>query len=138
MKKLYATIFIVISTACLAQEQKEEPKQEEKQPQFSTNLSVAVRQNNGWGSASIPDFSYYNRNFSSVFNGYGYTFNIDEAVNNSAIYVDSNKYYNGSYIPVVAQMHNTNLGADNIFYYNQNASTFSKPVGVDLSALKGR
>lgn len=138
MKKLYTLILIVVSAACLAQEQKEEARQEEKQPHFSNNLSVAVRQNGSWGSAGIPDFSYYNQNYSSAFRGYGYTLNIDDAVSYNAIYVDSNKYYNGSYIPVIAQMHNTNLGADNIFYYNQNASTFSKPVGVDLSVLKGK
>lgn len=138
MKKLYAALFIITAVNCFAQEQHESKQEQEKKPQFSANLSVAVKQNSGWGNMSTPDFSYYNKNFSSVFRGYGYTLNIDEAVNYNSIYVDSNKYYNGSYIPVVAQMHNTNLGADNIFYYNQNASTYSKPVGVDLSVLKGR
>jgi hypothetical protein len=128
MKKMYASIFIVISVACFGQEQ-----QEAKQPAVPTSLSIAVKQNLGWGNLNGPDF--YNGSFTSVFRQYGYTFNIDKAFNNNAIYVDVNKYYNGTYIPVVAQMHNTNLGANNIYYYNDSNNTFNKAIGVNLSKI---
>jgi len=123
MKKLCVYLIMLLGAATYGQ-------------QFSSDLVLAVKQNKKCGDFRSPDFSYYTKNYNTVFREYDYTFNLQEAYNNK-VYVASNAYYSGTYIPVVAQQHNTNLGTNNIYYYNVNAaqSAFDKPIGVDLSKI---
>ena len=120
MKKLYVCLIVLFGTATYGQ-------------QLSNDLALAVKQNKKWGDFCSPDFSYYTKNYTTVFREYDYTFNLQEAYNNK-VYVASNAYYSGTYIPVIAQQHNTNLGSNNI-YINAAQNTFDKPIGIDLSKI---
>lgn len=130
MKKLYTYVALFVGLASIAQ-QKDEPKQQDT---FPTQLTLAVKQTQGWYTSSLttPDFSFYNKNYQSVFSGYDYTFNIlDEKLNR--VYVEGDKYYSNTYIPIVAQQHNSSLAIDNMYMYRTNSAP---AVGVNVNALK--
>lgn len=126
MKKLYIYIAMFAASAVFAQE--------ETSPAFPDQLTLAVKQSQGWtiNSLTTPDFSFYNKNYRSVFRDYDYTFNIQDS-KRDRIYVEGDKYYSNTYIPIVAQQHNSNLAIDNMYLYRTNSAP---TASVNLGALK--
>lgn len=126
MKKLYIYIAMFAASAVFAQE--------ETSPAFPDQLTLAVKQSQSWtiNSLTTPDFSFYNKNYRSVFRDYDYTFNIQDS-KRDRIYVDGDKYYSNTYIPIVAQQHNSNLAIDNMYLYRTNSAP---AASVNLGALK--
>lgn len=126
MKKLYIYIAMFAASAVFAQE--------ETSPAFPDQLTLAVKQSQGWtiNSLNTPDFSFYNKNYRSVFRDYDYTFNIQDS-KRDRIYVEGDKYYSNTYIPIVAQQHNSNLAIDNMYLYRTNSAP---AASVNLGALK--
>lgn len=129
MKKNYIYIAILTFSAVFAQED-----EQLSATLLPNQLSLAVRQSQGWNinNISTPDFSFYNRNYRSVFSNYNYTFNIlDEKLNR--VYIEGDKYYSNTYIPIVAQQLNSSLAIDNMYMYRTNSAP---SVGVNVNALK--
>lgn len=130
MKKFYIYIAIFTISAAFGQEE----EQSTSTAPLPNQLSLAVRQSQGWSisNLSTPDFSFYNKNYRSVFSDYDYTFNIQDS-KRDRVYVEGDKYYSNTYIPIVAQQHNSNLAIDNMYMYRTNSAP---AAGVNINALK--
>jgi len=122
MKKFYIYLALFSVSSVFAQQA------------LPNQLTLAVKQTQGWYTSSLttPNFSFYNKNYNSVFSDYNYTFNIQDS-KQGRIYVEGDKYYSNTYIPIVAQQHNSNLAIDNMYLYRTNSAP---NVGVNVGGLK--
>ncbi|MFD2603686.1 MULTISPECIES: hypothetical protein [Flavobacterium] len=92
---------------------------QEKDNKISTVFTLAVKEAQGWDiyRPTTPDFTFYNRNFSSLFRQSNLTSDIlDRRMN--MLYVDNDRLYSNTYVPITLQQHHSNLAVDN-FYRNE-------------------
>ena len=87
-----------------------------QEKEISSELSIAVKESNNWKaySFSAPDLSFYSRSYSSTSADSDYTSDmLDRGVNK--IYVDGEKFYSATYVPIFLQQQQSNLAVDNYY-----------------------
>lgn len=104
MKQIYICLAALASMTGYSQE-----KDNNKIP---TLFTLAVKEAQGWDTykPGTPDFSFYNRNY-RLFQYDNLTSDIlDRRMN--MLYVDNDRLYSNTYVPIVLQQHYSNLAVD--------------------------
>ena len=105
MKKLYACFVVLVSLSGYGQEIK-----------ISNVFTLAVKEAQGCDTFNpkTPDFTFYNRNFRSLRLSDNITSDIlDRRMN--MLYIDNDRLYSNTYIPITLQQHHSNLTVDNYY-----------------------
>lgn len=108
MKQLYVCLLMLAAAAGYSQEK-----------EIPSVLTLAVKENQGWTTykPGTPDFSFYNRNYTAVFRQSHYTADILDRRPN-VVYVDNDKLYSNTYVPITLQQSHSNLAVD-AFYRSE-------------------
>ena len=108
MKQVYICLIVLFSAAGYCQ-----------QKTISDDLNLALKQAQGltmYKPGTSP--SFYLKSSNGIFRESQYTSDIlDRRIN--MIYVDGDKLYSNTYIPIVLQQHQTNLSVDNFYRYEK-------------------
>lgn len=102
------------------------------QEKISGNLKLAVKDEKEKNNLTTPDLSYYSKHYNEVFRDYNYTFDIMDTSFNR-LYVEGDKFYSNTYVPIVLQQHNTNLAVNNV-YFDTNA--YRNPITTTVPIKK--
>jgi hypothetical protein len=99
-----------------------------------SELSLAVKESSIFDKQdlSTPDFSFYSTNYQEIFRDYEYTFNMLDTSKNR-VYVDGDKFYSGTYIPVLLQVQYQGSGINSNYYYND--KDYIKGLFVDVPKI---
>ncbi|MHA3787169.1 hypothetical protein ACX0HA_03085 [Flavobacterium hauense] len=118
MRQLFVCISVLAAVAGYGQ-----------QKNISSDLNLAVKQAQGLSVYAVGTSPSLFVKFGGVFRESNYTSDIfDRRIN--MIYVDGDKLYSNTYIPIVLQQHQTNLAVDAFYNVDKMYALPDKPVNV--------
>lgn len=102
------------------------------QEKISDNLKLAVKDKEEKSKITTPDLSYYSKHYNEVFRDYNYTFDIMDTSFNR-LYVEGDRFYSNTYVPIVLQQHNSNLVVNSYYFEPQSSNN---PVSTTIPIKK--